>query len=81
MTGPAKRDQVGTKYTISQNRKYPKFCIQYLLLEMFHINLFSDGIKFTSMASVYHLLSCLNMVKFNVYTYSIFTGPVVNILE
>ena len=30
MTGPAKRDQVGTKY-ISQNSTYLEFCVQYLL--------------------------------------------------
>ena len=31
MTGPAKRDQVGTKYTISQNGKYLEICVHYLL--------------------------------------------------
>ena len=30
MTGPDKRDQVGTKYTISQNSKYLEFCVQSL---------------------------------------------------
>ena len=28
---PAKRDQVGTEYTISQNGTYLEFCVQYLL--------------------------------------------------
>ena len=27
VTAPAKRDQVGTKYTFSQNHKYLKFCV------------------------------------------------------
>ena len=31
VTGPAKRDQVGTKYIISQNGTYLEFCVQYLL--------------------------------------------------
>ena len=30
VTGPAKRDQVGTKYIISQNGTYLEFCVQYL---------------------------------------------------
>ena len=30
MTGPAKRDQVGTKYTTSQNGTYLEFCVEYL---------------------------------------------------
>ena len=31
VTGPAKRDQVGTKYTISQHDTYLEYCVQYLL--------------------------------------------------
>ena len=31
VTGPAKMDQVGKKYIISQNGKYLEFCGQYLL--------------------------------------------------
>ena len=31
VTEPAERDQVGTKYTISQNSTYLEFCVQYLL--------------------------------------------------
>ena len=30
VTGPAKRDQVGTKYTTSQNGTYLEFCVQYV---------------------------------------------------
>ena len=30
VTGPAKRDQVGTKYTTSQNGTYLEFCVEYL---------------------------------------------------
>ena len=30
VTGPVKRDQVGTKYTTTQNGKYLEFCEQYL---------------------------------------------------
>ena len=30
VTGPAKRDQVGTKYTISQNGTFVECCVQYL---------------------------------------------------
>ena len=31
VTGPAKMDQVGTKYTISQNGTYLEFYVPYLL--------------------------------------------------
>ena len=31
VTGPAKRDHVGTKYTISQNGTYLEFCVQHLI--------------------------------------------------
>ena len=31
VTGPVKRDQVGTKYIISQNGIYLEFYVQYLL--------------------------------------------------
>ena len=30
VTGPAKRDQVDTKYTTSQSGTYLEFCVQYL---------------------------------------------------
>ena len=53
MTGPAKRDQVGTKYTISQNGKYLEFYAQYLVAvncKMLRIKLYIDGKNFTSIA-------------------------------
>ena len=31
VTGPAKRVQVGTKHTVSQNGTYLDFCVQYFL--------------------------------------------------
>ena len=31
VTGPAEMDQVGTKYSLSQNGKYLEFCVQYLV--------------------------------------------------
>ena len=49
MTGPVKRDQVGTKYTISQNGTYLEFCVQYSLsvsCEMFPMKLLIDGKTF-----------------------------------
>ena len=49
MTGPAKRDQVGTKYTISQNGKHFEFYVQYLLsvsCKMLPIKLFIVGKSF-----------------------------------
>ena len=53
VTGPVKRDQVGTKYIISKHGKYPEFCVQYLLsvsCKMLAIKLFFDGEYFTSIA-------------------------------
>ena len=57
MTGPAKRDQVGTKYTISQNITYLEFYAQYLLsisYEMLHMKLLIDGKNFTYKALADH---------------------------
>ena len=51
MTGPAIKDQVGTKYTISENHKYLMFCEQHLLFvsyEMLPIELFIDGKNFVN---------------------------------
>ena len=53
VTGPAKRDQVGTKYTSSQNDAYLEFCVQYLhpaSCIMLLIKFFIDDKHFTSMA-------------------------------
>ena len=53
VTGPAKMDQVDTKYTISQNGKYLEFCVQYLPsvnCETLAIKLWFDGENFTSIA-------------------------------
>ena len=53
MTGPAKRDQVGTKYIISQNGTYLEFCAQYLLsvrCKMLTMKLLIDGKNFTLVA-------------------------------
>ena len=50
VTGPAKRDQVGTKNTISQNVKYLEFCEQYLLsvsCRMLPMKFLIDGTNFT----------------------------------
>ena len=54
VTGPAKRDQVGTRYTISQNGTYLEFWVQYLLsvdCKMLLMKLFIDGKNFTYIAS------------------------------
>ena len=53
VTGPAKRDQVGTKYIISQNGTYLEFCAQYLLsvsCKMLPMKLLIDGKNFTLVA-------------------------------
>ena len=56
VTGPAKRDQVGTcttKYTLSQNGEYLEFCAQYLVsvsYNMLPIKLCIVHINFTSIA-------------------------------
>ena len=57
MTGPAKRDQVGTKYTISHNGKYLEFCAHYLLSvssKVLPIKLCIDGKNVTSVALADH---------------------------
>ena len=57
MTGPAKRDQVGTKYTISQNGIYLEFCVQYLLsvnCKILLMKLLIDAKNFTYIALVDH---------------------------
>ena len=57
VTGPAKKDQVGTKYTISENHKYLTFCVQHLLFvsyKMLPIKLFVDDKNFISMALADH---------------------------
>ena len=57
VTGPAKRDQVGTKYTISQNGTYLEFYVQYLLsisCKMLLIKLLIDGQNFTYIALAKH---------------------------
>ena len=53
VTGPGKRDQVGTKYTISQNGRYLEFYIQYLLsvsCNMLPMKLLIDGQHVTFIA-------------------------------
>ena len=53
VTGPARIDQVSTKYTISQNGKYLEFYVQYLLsvnCETLAIKLCFNGENFTSIA-------------------------------
>ena len=57
VTGPAKRDQVGTKYTISQNGTYLEFCVEYLLsvsCKMLPMKLLIDGKMFTYIAVADH---------------------------
>ena len=57
VTGPVKRDQVGTKYIISQNGIYLEFYAQYLLCvncEMLPIKLFIYFKNFTYIAVVDH---------------------------
>ena len=57
VTGPAKRDQVGTKYTNSYNGTYLEFCVQYLLsasCKMLPMKLLTDGKSFTYIALVDH---------------------------
>ena len=53
VTGPAKRNQVGTKYIISQNGKYREFCVQYVFsvsCKVLAIELLFDGENFTSIS-------------------------------
>ena len=50
VTGPAKRDQVGTKYIISQNGIYLELRVQYLLsvrCKMLPLKVFMYGKIFT----------------------------------
>ena len=50
VTRQTKRDQVGTKYTISQNGTYLEFCVEYLLsvsCKMLPMKLLIDGKIFT----------------------------------
>ena len=57
VTGPAKRDQVGTKYTISQNGTYLEFYVQCLLsvgCKMLPMKLLIDGKNFTYIALAGH---------------------------
>ena len=57
VTGPAKRDQVGTKYIISQNGTYLEFCVQYLFsvsCRMLLMQLLIDCKKFTYIALADH---------------------------
>ena len=57
VTGPAKRDQVGTKYSISQNGTLLEFCVQYLLsvsCKMLPMKIFIDGENFTYTALAAH---------------------------
>ena len=57
VTRPANRDQVGTKYTVSQNGTYLEFCVQKLFslnCKLLPMKLFIDGQKFTYIALGYH---------------------------
>ena len=57
VTGPAKRDQVGTKYTISQNGTYLEFCVQYLFsfsCRILPMQLLIDSKNFTYIALADH---------------------------
>ena len=57
VTGPAKRDQVGTRYIISQHRTYLEFWVYYLLsvnCKMLLMKLCIDGENFTYIASADH---------------------------
>ena len=65
VTGPAKRDQVGTKYTISQNGTYFEFCVQYSLYvscNMLPMKLFIDGEMFTYIALADHQLHMMQQI-------------------
>ena len=56
VTGPVKRDPVGTKYTISHNGTYLELCVQYLLsvsCKMWPIRLLTNGKNFTYTALVH----------------------------
>ena len=53
----SKRDQVGTKYTISQNGTYVEFCVQYLFsvsCTILPMKLCIDGKNFTYIALADH---------------------------
>ena len=86
VTAPAKKDQVGTKYTISQNYTYLKFCVQYLLsvsFEMQHTKVFIDGKMFLQWLLwiiSYDAPNLKNIMKFYVPTWSIFAGQVIYII-
>ena len=57
VTGPAKRDRVGTKYTISHNGTYFEFYVEYLLsvsCKLLPMKLFSYGKNFTYIAVADH---------------------------
>ena len=57
VTGPVKRDQVGTKNTTSQNGTYIEFCVQYLLsvsCRMLPMKLIMNGTNFTYIALADH---------------------------
>ena len=57
VTRPAKRDQVGTKYTISQNGTYLEFCVKCLhsvSCTMLPMKLCVDGENYTYIALQAH---------------------------
>ena len=57
VTGPAKRDQMGTKYIISQNSRYREFFVQYLLsvsCKLLPMTLFIYGKNFASIVLADH---------------------------
>ena len=81
VTGPAKRDQVGTKYIISHNGKYLDVCVYYLVsvnCKIFPITLYMDDKNFILIATgnSYDATKSKNVVKFCVPTWYIFAGLV-----
>ena len=77
VTGPAKRDQVGTKYTISYNCKYLKLHGQYSLSVSLKMLQFIDDKKI-SLQWLQQIISydAINLIKPYVPIWFIFIGPV-----
>ena len=78
VTRPAKRNRVGTKYTISKNRKYLKFCVLSVSFKMLSIKVWQT-FHLSGLSGSLIIMQQIWNIQWNFMypcTWSIFVGSV-----